>query len=59
MILFKACPRCRGDLQARSDMYGDYNECLQCGYVRDIEKPRPEIDLQQLTGRAGKATRAA
>lgn len=34
----KACPRCGGDLYAASDMYGDYAECIQCGYMKDLEK---------------------
>ena len=33
LILFKACPRCNGDLHVNSDMYGRYVECLQCGYL--------------------------
>ena len=40
MMLFKACPRCRGDLHVRADMYGEYKECLQCGYMVDSNKPR-------------------
>ena len=35
----KACPRCRGDLNTRQDIYGEYQECLQCGYMKDIETP--------------------
>ena len=37
MILLKACPRCRGDLKTEKDIYGEYRECLQCGYMEDIE----------------------
>ena len=29
----KACPRCRGDLQEESDIYGRYISCVQCGYI--------------------------
>jgi len=29
--LLKACPRCLGDLTFRSDYFGDYYDCLQCG----------------------------
>lgn len=29
--LLKACPRCAGDLRLRSDYFGDYYDCLQCG----------------------------
>ena len=30
MLLFKACPRCAGDMHISGDLYGDYKECLQC-----------------------------
>ena len=40
-ILFKACPRCRGDLHREIDIYGSYVCCLQCGYSVD-EKKAPE-----------------
>lgn len=33
VVLFKACPRCTGDLLVNSDIYGRYVECLQCGYM--------------------------
>ena len=39
MLDLKACPRCRGDLNTRQDIYGEYKECLQCGYMIDIETP--------------------
>ena len=39
MMYFKACPRCEGDMHDNRDMYGEYKECLQCGYMVDIEKP--------------------
>jgi len=40
MVLFKACPRCRGDLHVNRDMYGEYRECLQCGYMEDVAPDR-------------------
>ncbi len=39
MLELKACPRCRGDLNTRRDMYGKYVGCLQCGYMLDIPEP--------------------
>ncbi len=36
MIFFKACPRCRGDVELSSDPYGGYVQCLQCGFTRDV-----------------------
>lgn len=38
MLHLKACPRCKGDMNTNRDMYGEYRECLQCGYMRDVEK---------------------
>ena len=46
MLFFKSCPRCRGDLQENQDIYGEYKECLQCGYMLDIpreDQKRAEI----------------
>lgn len=37
MLRLKACPRCRGDMHDNRDEYGIYAECLQCGYMRDLE----------------------
>ena len=39
MVMFKACPRCQGDMHENRDMYGEYRECLMCGYMADIRKP--------------------
>ena len=39
MLELKGCPRCRGDLKTSGDIYGTYRECLQCGYMVDVEKP--------------------
>ena len=39
MLEFKACPRCRGDLHENRDIYGTYKECLQCGYMADMDNP--------------------
>ncbi len=33
MLYLKSCPRCRGDVKFERDMYGQYLECLQCGFL--------------------------
>ena len=45
----KSCPRCRGDIVIDRDQHGWYEQCLQCGYQRDLKKiiemrlqPKPE-----------------
>jgi hypothetical protein len=35
MIQFKSCPRCQGDVHVNSDWYGEYQNCLQCGWSKD------------------------
>ena len=35
-MLFKACPRCHGDMQVNGDFYGDYKQCLQCGHIVEL-----------------------
>ncbi len=37
LVLFKSCPRCLGDVHVKRDMYGEYKECLQCGYMVDLQ----------------------
>jgi len=32
----KSCPRCSGDLYVQCEMDSCYEECLLCGYERDI-----------------------
>jgi len=37
MLRFKSCPRCKGDVLVDQDYHGWYEQCLQCGYQRDLE----------------------
>ena len=37
MVILKACPRCLGDLNSDRDIYGEYLECVQCGYIQDCD----------------------
>ena len=47
---FNSCPRCKGDIMlGNKDKYGWYEQCLQCGYLRD-----PEIIVQVERQPAGK-----
>jgi reverse gyrase len=43
MIYFKACPRCRGDLEEQHDASGLYPTCIQCGYVKYEEPLRKAV----------------
>ena len=40
MMHLKACPRCRGDMIASQDVYGLFKQCLQCGNVQELGRPR-------------------
>lgn len=39
MVMFKACPRCNGDMHVNRDVYGEYRECLMCGFMADVPTP--------------------
>jgi ribosomal protein S27AE len=32
------CPKCGGNVFLDSDHFGWYEECLQCGYTRNLQK---------------------
>lgn len=37
MMMLKGCPRCRGDVRINKDTYGEYKQCVQCGYMQDLD----------------------
>ena len=44
MILFKSCPKCTtGDLTKSRDMFGEYLECIQCGFMKDLPAPERSV----------------
>ena len=46
MMWFKSCPRCEtGDVVQGSDKYGQHIQCLQCGYMKDIDARYPVASL--------------
>jgi ribosomal protein S27AE len=45
LIKFKSCPRCNGALFVDWDQHGQYVECLQCGYLRDL-RSQPHVERQ-------------
>ncbi len=44
-LKFNACPKCRGDLELRRDIYGMFVSCLQCGLQRDLDAPNQAIEF--------------
>jgi len=41
-LRLKSCPRCKGDIMLERDRWGWYEQCIQCGYLRDLENPAEE-----------------
>jgi len=37
MRRFNRCPRCKGNVLLDKDQHGWYEQCLQCGYIRDLK----------------------
>jgi hypothetical protein len=35
--LLERCPRCKGRLLLEKDRYGLYEQCMQCGYIHDLQ----------------------
>lgn len=66
MWRFKGCPKCGGDVFVDYDVSGWYEQCLQCGFLRDLktvlevreEKPtKTEKKELALAGHNRRATR--
>jgi hypothetical protein len=32
------CPKCGGSVYLDSDQFGWYEQCLQCGFISDLDK---------------------
>ena len=45
----KSCPRCDGDMFVDKEEYGWYEDCIQCGYRRDLIDI-VELEQQQARG---------
>ena len=49
MVWYKSCPKCgKGDLMLERDIYGWFRQCVQCGYLKDLQvakKPAPAPQL--------------
>ena len=39
MLYFNSCPKClTGVIEHQQDPYGDFIQCLQCGFLRDMDE---------------------
>jgi hypothetical protein len=45
MLLFKACPKCKGDVGLSSGMDGEVVKCLMCGFSRYISEASRSKEL--------------
>jgi hypothetical protein len=53
--MIKVCPRCGGNMLLNNDLYGWYEQCLQCSYLRDLddifrvkEQPMEQVEKSEL-----------
>lgn len=44
-VLTPYCPRCGGRMFPGSDLYGEYTNCLTCGFYQDVTVG-PPIELK-------------
>ena len=47
VISLKSCTRCNGDMHVAQDVYGEYNECLQCGHTVELPNTSRYADLRE------------
>ncbi|MBI2935255.1 MAG: hypothetical protein HYY31_00360 [Chloroflexi bacterium] len=38
MLYFRSCPKCRGAMLLQDDSFGLYKQCVNCGFIVDLEK---------------------
>ena len=52
MMLLRACPRCGGDLLVTEDLYGAFNQCMQCGHIQDLPDERSTATVKRVAAKA-------
>lgn len=53
MLRLKSCPRCKGAVLIDRDHNGWYEQCLQCGYQRDLNVVEVQQQVRAEKGVAG------
>lgn len=46
-------------MQDGRDQYGEYKECLQCGYAVNIDAARPDFVIEKGRQRAGRPRKSS
>ncbi|MFC1910973.1 hypothetical protein ACFLXC_06875 [Chloroflexota bacterium] len=44
MIRTKSCPKCKGVVLIDRDQYGWFEQCIQCGLMKDLKLVAPAPD---------------
>jgi len=53
-LKLKGCPRCKGDVVVELDQFGWYEECIQCGYLHDMQNV---VEVKQQVAQRGHNTK--
>ena len=56
MLKLKSCPKCHGDVVVDRDQWGWYEQCIQCGYLHDLQNM---IEVRQRQTREAKRKRSS
>ena len=56
MVFYRACPKCKGDMDTRRDLYGSFIECIQCGLLQDLDIKLGVKENKQIDGTPKSAT---
>jgi hypothetical protein len=60
MLHFKSCPKCTtGTIEKNFDAHGSYLQCLNCGFMRDVDEAAPDKAVKSMLARWRKELHAA
>lgn len=49
MFYLKACHKCQGDMYLGRDLYGIYQQCLQCGHIVELQLSHAQSNKLKVT----------
>ncbi|MBF8299226.1 MAG: hypothetical protein HW397_275 [Dehalococcoidia bacterium] len=59
MLYLKGCPRCHGDLYLDRDAHGAFRQCLQCGWIQDLQEKVLQLSTIPVVAKRPAATSAS